>query len=121
MEYTSHIVRQSTTFPGVSYTIRRLSLSRRIELIRRLRELSVQSEFFAAGNNVEDKVEAALITREIEQIYLEWGLKELAGLSIDGEPATVTSLVAAGPEKLAAEIVEAIKSEIYMSEDERKN
>jgi hypothetical protein len=75
----------------------------------------------SAGGNVEDKVEAALITREIEQIYLEWGLKELAGLSIDGEPATVTSLVAAGPEELAAEIVEAIKSEIYMSEDERKN
>lgn len=121
MDYTSHIIRQSRVCDGVSYTIRKLSLKRRIELIKRLRDLSIRSEVLLGGESAEERVEAALAIREIQEIYLEWGLKEITGLSIDGEPATVASLISAGPEKLTEEIVEAIQSEIYLSEAERKN
>jgi 2-iminoacetate synthase ThiH len=121
MDYTSYIILQSRVCDGVSYTIRKLSLKRRIELIKRLRDLCIRSEVLLAGKNAEEKVEAALAIREIQEIYLEWGLKEITGLSIDGEPATVASLISSGPEKLTEEIVEAIQSEIHLSESERKN
>ena len=45
----------------------------------------------------------------------------LEGLRIDGEAATVESLIESGPENLAREIAEAIAEESSLNEDERKN
>lgn len=121
MRYESTTTVQSKVSNGVSFTIARMSFGRRIELTRRIRELSGKVEFLDAGEDVREKIEASLLRNEIEKLYLEWGLREVHGLEIDGTPATVKSLIDAGPEELCNEITGAIKSECGLTEEERKN
>jgi hypothetical protein len=121
MEYTSAVEKESGRYPGVKFIVSRMSLARRLELGRRIRGAGLKSEFLQASDRVDDQIEAGIIQRQIERLYLEWGLKWISGLSIDGEAATPELLIESGPEDLAAEILDAIKSEIYLSEGERKN
>ena len=48
-------------------------------------------------------------------------LETVEGLRIDDKVATKQSLIARGPEKLVEEILVAIKNEIELPEDQRKN
>jgi hypothetical protein len=50
-----------------------------------------------------------------------WGLEEIHGLELDGQPATAESLIERGPEELFVEALAAVKSECGLSENERKN
>jgi len=106
---------------GVRYRIARISLSRRIELARRIREIGRKLEFLEAGNDAREKLEAAVLQTEIDRAYLEWGLEALEGLDIDGEPATPEALIERGPLKLAMEILGKIRAECGLTEEERKN
>lgn len=106
---------------GVRFKVARISVSRRIELARKIREIGRKLEFLEAGNDPRERLEAAVLEAEIERAYLEWGLAELAGLSIDGEDATPEMLVETGPIALAAEILRRIKAECGLNEAERKN
>ncbi|MCC7176601.1 MAG: hypothetical protein IT159_15515 [Bryobacterales bacterium] len=121
MNYESLITLDSTTRPGVVFTIRRMSLGRRIELTTRLRELLSKIEFLEAGQRPAESLEAAIVGTEIEKAYLAWGLAGISGLEVDGQAATPETLAAAGPEDLAREIVEAIKAEAGLTQAERKN
>ncbi len=121
MNYDSCTTLASAGRPGVSFTIRRMSLDRRAELTRRLRELFQKIEFLQAGTDPRESVEAALLATEVERMYLLWGLVEITGLEVDGQPATPETLAAAGPEDLCREIVTAIKAESGLTEAERKN
>ena len=112
--------RDSTLLEGVKFRIRRISLSQRIELTRRARELSLKHEFLKAGDTA-DELEGALSDLLVRKLYLEWGLDELAGLTIDGDAATVELLIDKGPEALSDEILAAIRAELGLSDDERKN
>jgi hypothetical protein len=111
---------ESRELPGVQYTIRRVSLVQRIELTKSVRELCRKHEFLKAGDAA-DHIESSLADLLVRKLYLEWGLAEISGLRIDGKPATVAALVTKGPEKLCDEIIESIKSELGLTEDERKN
>jgi len=121
MEYESTVTQESKTAEGVRFTIRRMSFGRRLELTTRIREMGARIQFLESGGDLQDKVESALMTNEIERLYLQWGLKEIRGLRIDSVEATVDSLISDGPEELFREIVAAIKSECGLSEAERKN
>ena len=121
MEYESTVTRRSNTVEGVSYTISRMSFGRRIELTRRVRDLTRKVEFLQAGDDVRDKVEASWLSAEVERLYLEWGLRGISGLSIDGQAASVERLIADGPEELSKEIVSSIRAECGLGADERKN
>jgi hypothetical protein len=96
-------------------------VARRIELARRIREIGRKIEFLEAGNDAREKIEAAVLAGEVDRTYLEWGLEEIQGLTIDGEPATPTSLIERGPMELAAEILGRIKEECSLTEAARKN
>jgi hypothetical protein len=109
------------TQPGVRFRIRRVSLGRRIELARRIREIGRKIEFLEASGAPGEQIEATLLKGEIERAYLEWGLDQLEGLEIDGEAATPESLVECGPLALAEEILEKIKNECGLNQAERKN
>lgn len=109
------------TCAGVRFRVARISVARRIELARRIREIGRKVEFLAAGQDPREKLEAAVLAAEIDRAYLEWGLEEIAGLAIDGEPATPAALIEKGPMDLAREILTRIKRECGLSEDERKN
>ncbi|MGA2590669.1 MAG: hypothetical protein ABSH32_12190 [Bryobacteraceae bacterium] len=117
----SHEVKDSQIAPGVSYTVAKMSFGRRVELTRRIRELSLRKEFVEAGETPNEKMEAALLGSEIDRLYLLWGLKEVTGLEVDGLPATPESLAASGPEELFREALAAVKEQCGLSEAERKN
>ncbi len=87
----------------------------------RVRDLASKLEFFEAGSGNKDRVEADILSAEIDQLYLRWGLREVSGLTIDGRPATPDLLASSGPEDLFVEALNAVKSECGLSEAERKN
>jgi len=121
MDYTSFETIDSAKAPGVTYTIVKMSFGRRVELTRRIRELAARREFAEAGDTANEKMEAALLASEIDRIYLLWGLKEVTGLELDGQPATPESLAASGPEELFREALAAVKQQCGLTEVERKN
>lgn len=121
MEYSTYLVVDSKLAPGVTYTIAKMSFGRRVELTRRIRELGLRKEFLEAGDSPDEKMEAALLASDIDRLYLIWGLKEIAGLDLDGTPATPDALAGNGPEELFREVLEAIKAQCGLSETERKN
>jgi hypothetical protein len=121
MNYESCIRVESKVRPGVSFVVAKMSFGRRMELIRQVRELSLKYEFLSAGNSGDEKLQAALLSAEIDRLYVRWGLQEVAGLDVDGIAATPELLASAGPEELFREAVAAIKAECGLTEDERKN
>lgn len=119
--YRSTVRCASTARPGVRFEIRRMSLARRIELAQAIRELAQKLEFHQAGDSVNEQVEAAAIAAAIDRVYLDWGLVRVDGMRVDGHRATAETLYGAGPEDLTREIVNRIKSECGLTDDERKN
>ena len=120
MTYESIIERDSVTSPGVTFVLAKMSFGRRVELTRRLREIAQQVEFLEAGD-VKEKIDAALLSSEIDRLYVLWGLKEINGLELDGGPATPELLAAIGPEDLFREALNAVRAECGLTETERKN
>lgn len=120
MQYESWLERESQTAAGVTFVLAKMSFGRRVELTRRLREIAQRVEFLEAGE-AKEKIDAALLTCEIDRLYVMWGLKEVRGLTLDGEPATPESLAASGPEELFREALAAVKAECGLTEAERKN
>src|SRR5580765_3937711 len=106
---------------GVRFRVARISVARRIELARKLREIGRKVEFLEAGQDPREKLEAVVLAAEIDRVYLEWGLEEIQGLEIDGEPATPASLIEKGPMDVAKEMLGRIKHECGLSADQRKN
>lgn len=107
--------------PGVEFVIARMTFGRRIELMRKVRDLAVRLEYFEAGRDAKNEMEASLLGAEIDQLYIRWGLEEIPGLEIDGVPATAESLIESGPEELFLEALTAVRAECGLVENERKN
>jgi hypothetical protein len=112
---------EAAGYPGVRYTIRRMSFGRRLELLRRIRGLGQRLEYLNAGATAAEKLEAAAVAAEVDREYLRWGLEAIEGLRIDGEPADAEGLAERGPEDLCREIVARIRAESGLNEEERKN
>lgn len=121
MNYESVVVVHSRVQPGVRFTVARMSFGRRVELMRRLRELAGRIEFLEAGSDPKDKMDGRLLRAEIDHLYLCWGLREISGLELDGKPATAESLAECGPEGLCREALAAVRAETGLDEAERKN
>jgi hypothetical protein len=121
MEHLSTVTLESQVMPGICYRIARMSIGRRIDFTRRVRELGLKTKFLEAGATLSDQLEASLLNQQINELYLQWGLVDIQGLLIDGKEATPESLIRIGPEPLCQEILTAIKAECYLSEEERKN
>src|ERR1700722_17765615 len=121
LQYDSVVSIDSKAAPGVRFAINRISFGRRMELSRRVREITRKAEFLEASTELHEKIEANILAQEIDAMYLEWGLVRLNGLIIDGESASAARLLEKGPEDVAREIVGAIKEQCGLSTAERKN
>ena len=121
MTYESTFSVQSVNCPEVTLTVRRVSVARRLELLRKVRELSARMEFYKAGAQLEDKLDASIASAEVESLYVVWGVSRVDGLTIDGADATPESLVSSGPEDLVREAATLVRSQLGLNEDERKN
>jgi len=117
---SSRLVR-SVVQPGVEFVIARMTFGRRIELMKLVRDLAVRIEYFEAGQNARNGMEASLLGAEIDRLYMLWGLEAVRGLEIDGAPADVEALIGRGPEELFTEALAAVKAECGLNETERKN
>jgi len=120
-EYDSVVWFDSDAMPGVRFAVARMSFGRRIELVRKIREIGRKAEFLEAGSDTRDKLESAVLAGDVDRAYLEWGLVGVEGLTIDGETATTEMLIEKGPVALALEVLAKVKAECGLSEDERKN
>lgn len=121
MNYESTLDVNSAAYPEVKYRILKPSFKRRSLLIEKVRELGRSLNFLEAGEGVADRIEAVHLQAKIDRLYLEWGLEDIQGMEIDGEPITVEILIAKGPEDLTREILVKIKGQCALSETERKN
>ncbi len=121
MTYESVERVESEIAAGVSYTVVKMSFSRRMELMRRVRELARRAEFLSAGDSADEKMDSAVLEAEIARLYVLWGLREVSGLDLDGAPATPESLAESGPEELFREALESVRAAAGLSETERKN
>jgi hypothetical protein len=121
MTYGSEAVVESEVAPGVTFTIARMSFARRLELMRRVRELARRAEFLEAGEDPLERMDAALLQAEIDKLYVVWGLRSVAGLELDGKAATADSLAESGPEELFREALAAVRAETGLNAAERKN
>jgi len=121
MNFETTVERESATVPGARFRVRRMTFGRRIELTKRVRELARRIEFAEAGETFADKVEASLLSLEVDRLYLDWGLESVRGLTVDGEAVSRENATERAPEALTREMIAAVKSECGLSEDERKN
>src|SRR5438309_936736 len=119
-DHASTLWYESSSYKGVRFATRQVSLSGRIELTRMIQDLIAKNEFLRAGDTLEQS-QASLADLLARRVYLEWGIVEIQGLTIDGSPACIQDLIERGPEGLCDEIATAIQSELTLSEDERKN
>lgn len=107
--------------PGVEFVIVRMTFGRRLELMKRVRDLAVRIEYFEAARDEKNRMESSLLGAEMDRLYLAWGLEEIRGLEIDSAAATPESFAELGPEPLVYEALAAIRAECGLSEAERKN
>ena len=112
---------ESAVLPGVAVTIRRMSLGRRIELARAVRDLAGRLEFLQAGSTIADRIDAAQVAAEIDATYLRWGVAAIDGLELDGLRANCEDVIAGAPEEFIRELVSRVKHECGLTGDERKN
>jgi hypothetical protein len=119
--YDSAVWHDASSVAGVRFAVARMSFGRRLELMRKIREIGRKTEFLTASADVKDQFENAVLTGDVERAYLEWGLVAVEGLTIDGEAAAPNSLIEKGPVELTLEILSKVKSECGLSEDEQKN
>jgi hypothetical protein len=121
MTYESFEEVESKIADGVTYSVSKMSFSRRMDLMKRVRDLARKAEFLAAGQETGDRMDAALLEVEIERLYVLWGLRKVTGLEVDGSLATPESLAECGPENLFQEALAAVRSATGLSDVERKN
>jgi hypothetical protein len=121
MNYESVEQVESKVAAGVTFLISRMSFARRMDLMKRVRDLAREATFRAAGRELSEQMSAALLEAEIQRLYVKWGLISVDGLEIDGCPATPESLAQAGPEELFREAYGAVRAATGLSEEERKN
>jgi len=89
--------------------------------MRHLRELSARLELERAENSEPAQLSAAITEAEMRRMYIEWGLKQVENLSVDGVPVSVDTLLSAGPEALCAEVADRVRDQCFLSEQQRKN
>ena len=119
--WESRLVVPSLLYPGVEFVIAKMTFGRRLELMRGVRDLAARLEFFEAGRDARNEMEASLLSAEIDKLYLRWALIEVRGLELDAAPATVDALIEIGPEEIFKEALAAVKASCGLSEAERKN
>ena len=121
MTYESLQIVASEVAEGVSFVIAKMSYSRRVELMRKVRDLARELEFLEAGSTPADQMDAALVEAEINRLHLIWGLQSISGLTLDGLDATPIMLAENGPEELFREALAAVRKQTGLTESERKN
>lgn len=65
--------------PGVELVIARMTFGRRIELMRMVRDLAARLEYFEAGRDAKNDMEASLVGAEIDRCICAGASMKFAG------------------------------------------
>jgi len=129
-------VRINSALPGfedVFFTLNKMTEGRRINLrlsvadgTAGVRQILAEKQALNTESDVAKIADlldrlTRIIEDEINPAWVRWGLHAVDGLEIDGEPATVESLIQTGPPELYAEILTAIRHAAGLSEDDQGN
>ena len=117
MHYRSAVTIASRSAPGVELQIRKASFARRLEIMRRIRDLSEQMDRLRAAGGARATMDAILIGAAVDRIYVSCGVAEVTGLELDGRPATPAALAEGGPEALFQEALRAVREQFEQKED----
>lgn len=120
MSYESVTTVESQVVPGVRLQVVRMSFGRRVELMRRVREMARRVECYEGGD-LGQRMDAGVLRAEIERLYVEWGIQSVSGLLVDGVEADVAGMIERGPEEVFREALSAVRREAGLTDDERKN
>lgn len=85
-----------------------------------IQDLIFKNDFLRVGDALEQS-QASIADLLARRVYLEWGISEIDGLTIDGSPVSLSDLIERGPERLCEEMAETLQGELNLSENERKN
>lgn len=121
MNYESIVTVSSEARPGVELRVARMSFGRRMELMKRVRELAHRVEYLEGGTDAREHMDAGLLRAEIDKLFVLWGVAEVSGLMVDGEAATPSVLADRGPEDVFGEALAAVRREVGLTDEERKN
>lgn len=119
--YASEVEVESSVYSGVTFVIRRCSGARRLELMRRLAEHASEYEALRSTERADDRLKAEALRLRMDFEYLDWGLAQVRGLTVDGQCPDAMCLFERGPEGLLREVVSRIREECELNEAERKN
>ncbi len=140
MNFTTSVRKESKTYPGVFYTLNKMSEARRANLRLRIAEPTakirnliremqkfeslpeeqITEDALAKMTEIGDKIDV-ISAQDVDPQWLLWGLKKIEGLEIDDVPATPESLIDDGPPLLFDEIVDEIKKTAQLNGEEEKN
>lgn len=121
IELASSCQYQSVTYPGVTFTIRQMTLGHRIKLLRDLHGLYREVEFSNAGDSKSERLHAQLSSLRVDEVFLRWGVLAVEGMIVDGRPIAVEGLSEFAPLRLVTEILSRIRECIALNLDEEKN
>jgi hypothetical protein len=145
VNYEPTVSHESTTCPGVTFTVRRFSVGMRVALRKRLDPIFAQSRAIARerGDWVEevaerlgvepDKLTVDKLPREDQALFEEFvatevdlahfdaGFVAIAGLTIGGETPDSTRLRDEGPPDLVAEILGKIREGFGLTTEQKEN
>lgn len=138
LQYQSSLSFESETFPGVTFTLRKMSEGRRAQLrlataesnarirnyVRESQRISAQpadSRDICRVAELNELIETEVISK-LNPAWVRWGLKDITGITVDGnDHPDADLLITEGPSDLTGEILLAIKTTSQMSEEELKN
>ena len=106
--------------PGVEYVVLRMTFGRRIELMRRVRDLAARLEYFEAGRDAKNGMEASLLGAEIDRLYIRWGVRRDSRARSRRSAGDVEALIESGPEDLFFEALTAVKAECGLDGERKK-
>ncbi len=98
-----------------------MTFGRRMELLRRVGDLTKKAACLGAGTQAEDGLAAAYEKQMADRMVLEWAIQSVSALTIDGQEATPELLIEHGPEEVTTEVLGVVERMLGLTESERKN
>lgn len=142
MNYLSTVEFESKLFPGLKYKLRKMSSGRRSDFriktadifleieTRRLPLKDLLEKLKDASEEEKPVLEAEIMTSQtalwnelfvgkLYPAYIRWGVEEITGMEVDGQPVTLESIFSLLPEEAITEIGAKIDSVINMTFEEQ--
>jgi hypothetical protein len=112
---------ESKVVAGARCRLARMSFGRRLSLMHAVRDAMAYREFKAAGDSVEDRLDASILALQLDRVYWHWGVLSVEGPPEANWPTDPARMWELAPEAFTREMLDIIKQTVGLSESDRKN